>query len=325
MKPVFTLEADRQDITDAIKDRLISLIVTDESGIQSDTLEIKLDDRDRSIRLPRTGAELYLHLGYHKDKLTPIGLFVVDELNTEGPPDSLTIRARAADFRQSLKSQNTRSWENMTLDDITKTIAAEHQLQPAIAEDLKTKAIAHIDQTEESDLHFLTRLAKQYDAVSTIKEGRLLFIPKGKGRTASGKDLPVIHLTPEQLTHYRFTMTDRGKYTAVIAHWHNSATAQRVSVRVGEPNTKPVFTLRGQHPDEETAKVAARSKLDSLQRGTMTANLTLPGMAALRAEGKIRLGGFRDGVDGDWVINHVSHKLGRSGFVTSVRAESVEG
>ncbi|AMO55613.1 contractile injection system protein, VgrG/Pvc8 family [Endozoicomonas montiporae] len=323
MQPVFTLEADRQDITNAIKDRLISLSVTDESGIQSDTLEIKLDDRDRSVRLPRTGAELFLHLGYRNDKLSPMGLFIVDELNMEGPPDTLTIRARAADFRQSLKSQNTRSWENVTLDDLTRTIAGNHQLEPVIAETLKDKTIAHIDQTEESDLHFLTRLARQYDAVSTIKEGRLLFVPKGQGRTASGKDLPAISLTPEQLTRYRFTMTDRGKYTAVIAHWHNSATAQRVPVRVGEPDTKPVYTLRGQHPDEEAAKVAARSKLDSLQRGTQTASLTLPGNPSLRVEGKLTLTGFRNGVDGEWVINQVTHKLGRSGFVTSIRAESV--
>ena len=322
MQPIFTLTADRQDITAAIKDRLISLSVTDESGIQSDSLEIRLDDRDRSIRLPRTGAELYLSLGYQGDKLTPVGLFTVDELNVEGPPDVLVIRARAADFRQSLKAQNTRSWENKTLDDIARTIAAEHQLEPVIAEALKNKTIAHIDQTEESDLHFLTRLSKQYDAISTIKEGRLLFVPKGRGRTASGKDIPTVNLNPEQLTRYRFTLADRGKYTAVIAHWHNHQTAQRVPVRVGEPDTRPVYTLRGQQPDEEAAKMAAQSKLESLQRGAMTASLTLPGNPTLRAEGKLTMTGFGTGIDGEWIINQVSHKLDKGGLKTTLRAES---
>lgn len=213
MQPIFTITADRQDITAAIQDRLIALSVTDESGIQSDALEIRLDDRERAIRLPRTGAELILHLGYKNGKLHPVGIFTVDELSTEGPPDILIIRARAADFRQSLKEQKARSWENRTLDDIARTIAAEQQLEPVIAEALKAKTITHIDQTDESDLHFLSRLGKEYDAISTIKEGRLLLVPKGQGQTASGKDTPTVAIKPEQLTRYRFTIWPIGAST----------------------------------------------------------------------------------------------------------------
>ena len=322
MQPVFTITADRQDITAAIKDRLISLSVTDERGIQSDTLEIRLDDRDRSIRLPRTGAELNLHLGYKHGKLSPVGLFTVDELTAEGPPDVLVIRARAADFRQSLKEQKTRSWEDKTLDAIARTIASEHRLEPVIADALKSTTIAHIDQTEESDLHFLTRLGKEYDCISTIKEGRLILMPKGQGQTASGKNTPRVEIKPEQLTSYRFTLADRGKYVAVIAHWHDTSTGQRVPVRVGQRSGSPVTTLRGLKPDAEAAKVAAQTQLERLQRGTVTGNLSLPGNPLLRTEGRLKLSGFRNGIDGDWVIKQVTHKLDRHGFKTSVQTES---
>ena len=322
MQATFTLTADRQDITDAIKDRLISLSVTDESGVQSDTLELRIDDRDCSIRLPRTGAELSLQLGYRHHKLTTIGVFTVDELNIEGPPNVLVIRARAADFRQSLKEQKTRSWENHTLENIIRTIATEHQLNPVIAETLKSKTIQHIDQTEESDLHFLTRLAKEYDAISTVKEGRLIFVPKGQGLTITGKETPLMKLKPEQISRYRFTLADRGKYAAVIAHWHNKNTGQRVPVRIGRSEGKPVSTLRGLKPDAESAKVAAQAKLESLQRGTITGSISLAGAPSLRAEGRLTLSGFREGIDGLWVINQVTHKLDAGGFKTSLQVEA---
>ena len=58
MRPIFTILADQQNVTDTIRDRLLSLRITDEAGTQSDTVEIQLDDRDAKIQWPRHGAEL---------------------------------------------------------------------------------------------------------------------------------------------------------------------------------------------------------------------------------------------------------------------------
>ena len=94
MTPDFRILADSQDITDRIRDRLLSLRVTDEAGIKSDTVEIKLDDRDALIAWPEHGAELEVLLGYQKSGLTRMGLYVVDEVEHGGPPNALTIRAK---------------------------------------------------------------------------------------------------------------------------------------------------------------------------------------------------------------------------------------
>ena len=51
MQPDFRIIADAQDITEVIRDRLLSLRLTDESGTQSDALEIQLDDRDAVINM----------------------------------------------------------------------------------------------------------------------------------------------------------------------------------------------------------------------------------------------------------------------------------
>ena len=64
MKPDFNIWAQGNLITGLIKQRLISLRITDEAGITSDSVEICLDDRDSLIEMPSSGSKLQVHLGY---------------------------------------------------------------------------------------------------------------------------------------------------------------------------------------------------------------------------------------------------------------------
>ncbi len=266
-------------------------------------------------------TELTLHLGYDDKPLGHIGLFVVDELLWQGRPDTLTIRARAADFKNSLKEQRTNGWHEISIESICTVIAAQHDLAADVSPALASKHINHIDQTEESDLHFLTRLARQYDAVSTIKAKRLIFSQKGQ---VSLDTHLVGDSKPTDLTSYRFTMPDRHRYVAAIAHWHNNQTGKREPVRVGKEG-KPVYTVRSQQPDKESARIAAQSALKSLKRGTVTGELTLPGNTKFRAGGKLTLSNFRDEIDGDWIVTRVEHRLSRQGFNASASVESPKG
>jgi len=251
-----------------------------------------------------------------------MGLYTVDEISVEGPPDELVIRAHAADFRRSLKAQRTQSWELVTLSDMVSTIAARHGLTPIVAESLKDAMIEHIDQTNESDLHFLTRLGQHYDAIAKPLQGRLLFVPEGEAKTASGKSIPAISLSRDQLIRWRFAYTDRDKYQAVIAHWHNVNTGDKEPIQVGEKNVEPVFTLRDHYPDAEAAIVAAKAKLKTLKRGEASGTITLLGDVRLMAEGKLTLSGFGEAPDGEWSIQRVEHTLSNGGLVMSVSLSS---
>jgi hypothetical protein len=51
------------------------------------------------------------------------------------------------------------------------------------------------------------------------------------------------------------------------------------------------------------------------------ATVTLLGRPELQAEGKLRIAGIRDPVDGEWVINRVEHQLDSSGLQTRCDAE----
>ena len=319
MTPNFKVITNTIDITAILKDRLISLRVTNEAGIKSDTVEIQLDDRDNRIQWPVIGEELTIFLGYNNTQLTNIGRYIIDEVSHAGPPDKLTIRGKATNTIKSIKAPKTRSWDNVLLGDIVKTIAAEHDVIPRIAEILSNIRINHEDQTEESDLHFLTRLAKKNGAIAKLANKNIIIAVEGDSKAISGKNLPIINLNRENVIQHRLTQAERGKYKTIIARWHDTQAAQKMPITAGEG--KPAFTIRYDYSDAEEARRAAEAKLKVLNRGSATLSLTLIGDTRLQAEGKLQLDNFREPINSGWLVKHVEHQLNNNGFRTRLDAE----
>ena len=327
LKPDYRLLANKQDITDTIRRRLVSLRYTDEAGMDPDVLEIVLADHDpaRPIQMPPTGAELELFLGYD-GAAERVGMFVCDELELSGWPGEMTIRARAAPFDLSkggltgLQTQKTRSWaKGTTLGAMVKKIAKEHQLEAALAAALAAIVLPHMDQADESDLHFLGRVAKKYDAIVKPAAGKLVLAKVGSAKTVSGQSLPKVTLAPGDVSRYRVVMSKRETAGMVVAYWHAVKSAKRNEVKVG--NGEPVSRLKMYYPTKEMALAAARSELDRRERRKVSVSVTLPGRTDLVAEGRLVLAGFRDGVDGEWSITRAEHSLDGNGYVTTVEAE----
>ena len=306
------------DITDTVRDRLIDLTVTDESGQQADTAEIRLDDRESRITLPRKGAEMEISFGWDREDLTRIGRYTADEFELNGPPDTLVIRAKGADMHSDLKAQKTRSWDDVSIGDLVAGIAADHDLEPRVGSSLRGIRIPHLDQTDESDMHLLTRLAREHDAVAKPASGRLFFVPRGRAASASGKPMPSVTVHRRDVRDWRVTLADRGEYKAVRAHWRETEAALRKTEQAGSGS--PVYTLSKLYASATEAVEAARSKLASLTRGTGNLTLSLSrGNPVVAAESQLTLRGFREGVDGPWVCTRVRHVLsGRGGYTTGV-------
>lgn len=312
MTPNFTLRANDTDITAKIKDRLIRITSTDEAGFKSDTLAVKLDNRDYEIAVPPKGATLELALGYG-DALTKIGQFIVDEPASAGPVSTLTIKAKAADMLGAFaKERKTRSWGEETLSEIVTEIAGEYGLTPRVADSLSAVVVApipyaQIDQTNETDSHFLTRLAKKYDAVSKPVFGHLIFVPKGEAKSASGQAIPAVTLTEADVTSWSARAPERGKYKSAKAYWINPQTQEREFVIAGDG--APIFSLRHGYASAEEAEAAAASKLAALARAASTLSLSLPGNAALAAEGRVTFETRDTLAAGDWIVTRVEHEL----------------
>lgn len=233
-RPIYRVEIDGTDITATLQGRLISLTLTDNRGFEADQVDIELDDADGLLDLPSRGAAARVWIGWAATGLVYKGSYVVDEIEHAGAPDTLTIHARSADLRTGLTTQRDRSWHAVTVGDIVNTIASENDLDATIDPGLTAQTVDHLDQTNESAVNLLTRLAEQFDAIATVKDGRLLFMRAGGGRTVSGKRLAVITIERESGDRHRFSVADRQSYNGVRATYNDIDAAVKGEVIWGD-------------------------------------------------------------------------------------------
>ncbi|MCM2973489.1 contractile injection system protein, VgrG/Pvc8 family [Larsenimonas suaedae] len=320
-RPGYRITLASEDITPRINGRLIDLRITSQRGQEADQLDLTLADHDGKLALPPTGARLSVAIGWQHEGLIERGVFIVDELEHSGSPDHLTLRARAADMRHLLPGKRSQSWHDITLGDIVDTIAKRHQLTPVIGKTLHGIRVGHIDQTDESDLNFLTRLGERYDAIAAVKSERMLFTLAGEALTASGTALPRITLTRRDGDHHRFSQTDRDSFTGVRAYWNDTAGSVRKTAIAGE--REKFKDLRATYASEADALEAAKAELRRIQRGKATFELTLAqGRADLMPETPVTLNGWKPGIDGkDWLVTEVEDSLDERGYGTRIKCE----
>ena len=140
--PTYRLRLDGQDITPQINARLISLSLEEARGDTADQLDLVLSDHDGALALPRKGVKIDLAIGFGQE-LVDKGRFVVDEVEHSGAPDTITIRARSADLRDSLRVRRDQSWHATTLGDIVKTIAGQRGRVPHRPDQRKRPQLRH--------------------------------------------------------------------------------------------------------------------------------------------------------------------------------------
>ncbi|HDT1354378.1 TPA: late control protein [Citrobacter freundii] len=233
----------------------------------------------------------------------------------------------------------------MTVERVVSAIASRYKLKAQISEMLMNIEIDHADQTEESDMSFLTRMADMLGAIATVKNGYLLFIQPGGGVTADGKALPSFALTRSHGDRHRFRIADRQAYTGVQAYWLdlNFGKKKKVSVKRRKPSKAKkeksssregdymegaegnVYVLRKTYQNEEAAKRAAAAKWQQLQRGAAEFSITLArGRADLYPEMHGTVSGFKAEIDNqDWIIAKAEHVIDDSGgFTTQLELEA---
>lgn len=321
-QPMCRVLVNGRDITADIEQRLISIELTDNRGMEADQLTITLSDHDGLLAIPPRGATVSLWLGWDDTGLVDKGSYTVDETEHSGAPDVLSIRARSADLREGLKAKKERSWTGQTLGAIIQTIAAAHGLSPVISAALSVIELAQLDQANESDANLISRLGQQFDAIASVKAERLLFMPAGKSLTASGLPLPHITLTRADGDGHRYLQADRDSYSGVRAYYYEVNSAEKKeAIAGGGDNLKD---LRHTYTDQKSALQAARAEWNRLQRGTATLSYTLAkGRPELIPELTYSLVGVKAEIDAIvWLGANVRHSFTPDSYTTALELES---
>lgn len=358
LTPQAELTIDGQRFGTQAMSRIISISLTDKRGFEADELTIELDDHDGALAIPKTGSKITLKLGYQETGLVEKGEYLVSEFTASGSPDRLSITARAADLAEALAEQVEKSWHKQTLYQIIETIAKKHKYEYIISPEYQNQKIEHIDQTNESDASFMSRLAEQYDAIATIKNGKLLFIPAGESQTAGGQPILPTTITRASGDSHSFTYSSSNSYQAVRAYYTDKKTGQKKEVLVNKDNAYPnkkttqqtktvkgktfkakkkendnqkvntegqkIKTLRHLYATESGAWSGARGAFKKIQRGVAEFSITLAvGRPDLYPETPAVVQGFKPEIDAEaWLITEVSHKIDSGGYTASIQFEA---
>lgn len=319
MQAIFQIVANGDDITRTIQDRVLEIRTVDKPGLESDECEITLDDRDGKIQFPPKGATLRVSLGWSGKGVSLLGEYAVDEITLKGPPALVVIRGKPANMRATAKTHRYGSWENATLAGIVDDIARRNRWTGACSVDVR---IPRADQFGESDLHFITRIARQHGATATVKAGKLIVAGRGAGKSASGKPLQVITLSPDGLIQYEIAFPDRASFAAVRTKVHDAKTGKKIDLVIPNPGApagaSAVHTERHAFASQEAAKSAAQARLQRLNRHTAKSVMTMIGRADISAEKTVALKGFKKEVDGDFLVESVTNTYAGRSWETHV-------
>ncbi|ROT46090.1 contractile injection system protein, VgrG/Pvc8 family [Pusillimonas sp. NJUB218] len=320
-RPIWRLSLDGRDLADVINPRFMSLSLTETRDDQADQLTLNLTDHDGLLEIPNRGAVIRVAIGWSTTGLVDKGSFTVDETGHRGTPDTVSIRARSADMTGPLRTRTERSFHGKTIKQIVEEIALANGLTAIVGEGFRDKVVKHIDQSNESDAAFLNRIGKRYDAVATVKDDRLLFMPVRGAKTASGQDMPVHEVYRRDGDQHDFLITGRDAYTGVKAFWMDPRKTTRRSVMVGViGNAKH---LRDTFANETDALAAAQSEWQRIRRGLATMRFSMAyGRPELSAQHKVLFPDMKKPINEiDWLVRELTHDLNESGLTTGLDLE----
>ncbi|TNF65693.1 MAG: hypothetical protein EP298_11160 [Gammaproteobacteria bacterium] len=316
----YQILADDKDITDKIKSGLVSLTITDTTGDHADGLSIRLVDHHDSIQFPSDSSKLNVHLGY-QDNLHDFGYFFADTISYSYPPSLLNINANSVPFTASntykaMQTQRTRSFDNITFENLITVIANEHGLETSVSTDLGKILIKHIDQTDEGNIGFLYRVIRQYGGTLKPTHTKLIVLNE-KGKNTKDEDMPEVSLSLDQISQLTYSTKREAKFRSVTAKYHDVDTAETKKVTIG--NGQPEFLLSYTYEDEQTAKAIAKKVLDGYTQDTDTLNITIVGNPEIIAGVPVIIKGLRDDIPQQWYVKTATHSLSKQGYQTSVQ------
>lgn len=332
MHPIVEMTVDGNPVAGAFYERLISLTVTDKEGVSSDTFSASLNDGPPYfLRLPRTGAIVDIRLGYRETGVSSVGTFTVDQINVGCLPYKVSISGKAADVRSpKLKERHERHWDNKTVKDIVSEIAGEAGLSAMVDDEVGSHEYQWFAQQDESNMAFIERLARDHDALFSVKQGRLVFAKRGSGSSAGGTFLGSVIVTPARIIagSCSFEVSDDDRFKSVVAYYQDRDKAERVEVKTdADPEGEGVFRITEPFSNPADADKAAKSKANALQRGRGSASVTVVGDTSIVAGAPLLFSGVRPGLDdAPYIIDTATHNYSKDGgFTTQISAKQYDG
>ncbi len=361
-----------KDVSQSLQSDLLSFEFADRENGEADEISILLKDTDgrwAGSWKPEGGESVKAYLA--KGTTTDLGLnraelycgrFFVDQTRVMGPPRTFEIRAVSIPLNKPIrKKEKTRAWENQSLKVIAQAIAKEASVELRF-ESEENPIYDRIDQSGESDLKFLSRLAEEAGLSIKVTDDQLVIFDQAYfekqqptqtlilGQSAilswsfdnvqseTYRSCTVIYRDPKKKSKSSagsYTLKERldddgnessgslkDKLDDADAKHVNPAVFSYTYVDESIDANGQEYIVKKRVKSISEAKRLARVKLRQLNSRRVRGNLTVVGDVMLVAGIVIECQGFGS-FDGNFFIEEASHLVTASGYTTALRLRRV--
>lgn len=326
----------QKDISQDLAPFLKSFEFKDALSAEADDMSITLEDRTElweSDWLPGKGDTLeasLVELNWSGDGLQeyPVGLFEIDEIEISGLPHEVKIKAVSVPDNNELRGiQKNKSWENVKLSAIAQEIAdkAGLKLYLNVHDD---KELKRVEQKEESDLSFLTRVAKERSHGVRVSDTQLdvYYIPD----LDTQEPVATVKRYESRIGSYSFRSKTRDTYRSAYVRYENTNTGELLEYTFEDKSKRAgkQLEIHQKVDDLADAERLAKSQLREKNKDEVTGSLSFGGLPRLFAntaavkgnDRNIWLSGFTIALagfhafDGKYLVTGTSHSLSSSGY-----------
>jgi len=330
--PSLRLDYESQDISADITPHLLRASYTDNADGRADEISVTLHDRDglwRSGWTPTKGARLTASFecrGWDGgDRVLECGSFELDDLEYDGPPDTVTVKGVSVPVSSSLRRQKkSRAWERTNLRRLAMDIADGAGL--GLFYEAPYLPIERAGQRDESDLGFLRRMCHDF-GVKLKVTSREIAVYEGRAFDARKPEM-AISRTSGRVVRYRFREGVHAVYRAATVSYWDPARAELVEYTYTpdeSPATGQVLKINQQAESLAQAEQLARARLRRANQHEVEADVTVIGEPAVWAGMTVEVRGW-DSFDAAYSVDEAVHSLdGSAGYTTQLKLLKILG
>lgn len=291
--PDFKITLNDKDISHLV----ISIVYEDFESNNSDTLKIKL--------FPQITPKLKDKLQFYINS-NLMGSFSIASI-AYTYKSSYEIDCSSIDFNSNFKMRKNRSFDNLSYKQILESIAKENNFTLKIDFD-RMNEIVHIDQINESDSSVCHKIATELNLTQCVKNDTLIFLQKHSEKK------PTIYLKASDCVNVSLESYAKLFYKSVVVSYQDKDTSKAKTIRIGKEEPTLKRFLHSKSDDEAYKK--AEGIFKSIQSNKKKGSLELPGRV-IYAGTILRLSGDKE-LEGEYIINKVSHNIDCNGWKVSV-------
>ena len=318
-----------------LQNRILAFSYED-SEQKADRMIVQLDNQDLSLFSRAElmgGALLEVSWGY-PGAMAPSRRVVIKKfrgfttLNLEGLALAVLLRREA----------KTRQWEHTTRSEVVRSIAAEYGYSGPFLELEDTAEVLDLQQTAESDAHFLRRLAVKEGFLFYIDDSGLHFHPRRQHQAPQhlfvwyAGQANVLSVSVESdLLQRAGKVVVKGRNpltrTTIVASASSATTARTTlgeTLEVVDPETgttslqqrnataivRPSAVSR-----EKSIQQEADTRFRTAERTTIKLSMQVVGDPTLRAKSLVEVRGISPLLSGLYYVTEVKHQISGAGYV----------